>query len=184
MNVYTSLIHHPVTNKNGDVVTTSITNFDLHDLARTCTTYGVNQCFIVTPNPAQKEMMHFIKKHWSEGYGSQYNPDRRQAFECMEVADSIEDTCLTIQKIHGTHPVLVATSARKAKKAIKFEVLRDRLKEDSKPHLLLFGTGWGLAQRVLDKVDFALEPIDAGTGYNHLPVRAAVAVVLDRLLSV
>ena len=65
--------------------------------------------------------------------------------------------------------------------------LRDarlRLEGDGKPVLLVFGTGWGLADEVIQAADVLLEPVRAreATGYNHLSVRAACAIMLDRLL--
>jgi hypothetical protein len=50
--------------------------------------------------------------------------------------------------------------------------------------LLLFGTGWGLADEVLEAADALLPPLAGPSGYNHLSVRAAAAIVLDRLLQV
>ncbi len=49
--------------------------------------------------------------------------------------------------------------------------------------LLVFGTGWGLADEVIQGADALLEPVRAreATGYNHLSVRAACAIILDRL---
>ena len=47
--------------------------------------------------------------------------------------------------------------------------------------LLLFGTGWGLTVEVLGQADMVLEPIRGVGDYNHLSVRAAAAVILDRL---
>jgi hypothetical protein len=51
------------------------------------------------------------------------------------------------------------------------------------PVLLCFGTGWGLCPEVHAQAALCLEPIRArsDTGYNHLSVRAASAVVFDRL---
>jgi hypothetical protein len=47
--------------------------------------------------------------------------------------------------------------------------------------VLVFGTGWGLTEEVLGRADDLLEPI-LGTGaYNHLSVRSAAAIILDRL---
>jgi tRNA (guanine37-N1)-methyltransferase len=51
---------------------------------------------------------------------------------------------------------------------------------EERPFLLLFGTGHGLAQEVLERADLALPPIRPGS-YNHLSVRAACAIILDRL---
>ncbi len=181
--VYIALVHYPVVNKQGALVTTSLTNFDLHDLGRTSTTYGVARYFVVTPVEVQQEMARYIKEYWRQGLGSQVNPDRKDAFASMDVARNIEETCLTIKNIHGIHPRLVATSAKAHKKTISFKSLRAQLETDTQPYLILFGTGWGLAPQVIDLVDDLLEPIRGPVSYNHLPVRSAVAIVLDRLLA-
>ena len=47
----------------------------------------------------------------------------------------------------------------------------------------MFGTGWGLDQSVFKGVDYVLDPINGIGEYNHLPVRAAIAIILDRLLA-
>ena len=62
----------------------------------------------------------------------------------------------------------------------------DRLQGEiktGKPILLLFGTGWGLEKSILNEADYVLDPIGGIGEYNHLPVRAAIAIVLDRLLA-
>jgi hypothetical protein len=50
--------------------------------------------------------------------------------------------------------------------------------------LIAFGTGWGLAGELVESAELRLAPIAAATetGYNHLSVRAACAITLDRLL--
>ena len=56
-----------------------------------------------------------------------------------------------------------------------------RLRTDPRPELLIFGTGWGLTREILDRCDDLLEPV-RGTGeYNHLSVRSAASIILDRL---
>lgn len=180
--LYIALLHHPVVNKHGEIVTTSITNFDLHDLARTATTYGIKKCFIVTPNPAQKNMINYIKRYWQEGLGSEYNPDRRDAFEGLEIKDDLDQCCLTIEKGDGSNPLLVATTARNVHGQIGWGVLREEVEGSGRPVLLLFGTGWGLAPEIFSRADRVLQPIRGKAPYNHLPVRAAVAIVLDRLV--
>jgi len=51
------------------------------------------------------------------------------------------------------------------------------------PSLLVLGTGYGLADEMLDRCDVLLEPIRGNDEYNHLSVRAAAAIILDRLHS-
>lgn len=180
--LYIALLHHPVLNKHGAIVTTSITNFDLHDLARTSRTYGVKKSFIVTPSLAQQGMAQYIKKYWRQGYGSEYNSDRCEAFEDLEITSDLGETRLTIQETHGSPPALIATSAKTHHQSISCQELRQVLDGSTRPALLLFGTGWGIAPSVIAEVDYVLAPVKGTTSYNHLPVRAAVAIILDRLL--
>ena len=177
-----ALMHHPVTNKEGKVVTTSVTNMDLHDLARNGRTFGVKHCFIVTPTEAQINMVNYLKEYWHEGPGASYNPDRKEAFNIIEARANIEETCLTIENLSGSKPTLVTTSAKRHENSVGYDFIQGLLGED-KPILLLFGTGFGLTSEFVDTTDYILEPIHGAGDYNHLPVRSAVAIILDRLVS-
>lgn len=179
--VYIALVHHPVVNKEGTTVTTAVTNFDIHDLARTGTTYGVQKVFFITPVEAQQKMVRYIRNYWEEGYGATSNPSRKQAVQSLEIASDIEQTCLTIKEAEGIVPTLVATTAKKLDKSVSYSFFRERLKGPN-PVLILFGTGYGMTAELLDRCDHVLEPILGVAGFNHLPVRSAVAIILDRLL--
>ena len=74
----------------------------------------------------------------------------------------------------------MTTGAARLPGSIGFGEVRTLL-EGEDPLLMLFGTGWGLTKEVKAEADFRLEPIE-GKGYNHLSVRSAVAIILDRLL--
>jgi hypothetical protein len=39
----------------------------------------------------------------------------------------------------------------------------------------------GIAKSLLDRLDAVLEPIDARKGFNHLSVRSAVSIAIDRI---
>lgn len=47
--------------------------------------------------------------------------------------------------------------------------------------MLMLGTGFGLAPAMRERADFALAPINGPGAYNHLSVRAAASIMLDRL---
>jgi len=182
--LYLALIHYPVYNQRKEVVTTSITPFDLHDLARTSKTYGITKYFVICPVESQRRLAQRIMDHWLTGVGAEMNVTRKQAFELVELCDSLDQACLTIKNETDRPPRLVATSAKDGEGRLKFQELRSQLQENDQPHLMLFGTGWGMTEEVLSRAELFLEPI-AGQGdgsYNHLPVRAAVAIILDRLL--
>ncbi len=179
--VYIALMHFPVYNRNGQVVTTAVANMDIHDIARTARTYGVKRFFIVTPIPEQKELVSRILHHWKEGYGAEFNPSRKEAFDMTEVRKDLDEVLASIRK---TDPEvqLVATGASLDNALIRHDALGKAIRESRQAQLLLFGTGSGLTKDIVDLADCCLEPIRGPAAYNHLSVRAAVAITLDRLL--
>lgn len=172
-----------MTDKRGDVVTTSITNLDIHDLARASLTFGLKGVFIVHPVATQRAFVGKILTHWTEGWGSTYNTTRKDALQTVrlvadlgEVADQLE------QEDEGRIARFIATSAKRHPSALTFSRLREMLAvEPEVPYCLVFGTGWGLHPMVFEDVDYVLEPIAGRGDWNHLSVRAAVAIILDRL---
>ena len=53
-----------------------------------------------------------------------------------------------------------------------------------RPVLLIFGTGQGLSPEIIKQCDYLLLPIDGFSEFNHLSVRSAVAIILDRWLGI
>jgi len=184
VHLYIALLHYPVCNKEGQVVTTSVTNMDIHDISRTARTYGVERFYIVTPVVKQRELVEKILDHWRKGYGASYNPLRKEAFEIVDVKQSLEAVIDEVSGREKRKTRVVATSAASGGTCLGFDAFRDRLKAGDDSYLIVFGTGWGVAGEVVAGADFLLESIRGPGDYNHLPVRAAVAVVLDRLVGV
>jgi hypothetical protein len=181
MKLYIGLVHYPVYNKNSEKIASSITNVDLHDLARLSRVYGVKRFFVVTPLEDQKKLAERIVSHWKEGYGATYNSLRKEAIELISVIPSIEETIEEIKKIEGEKPVIVTTgAARQKEKTLSYDMAVDLLKAE-KAVLLLFGTAWGLHEEAIEGADFVLDPIEGNSEYNHLSVRAAAAIIIDRL---
>lgn len=168
-------------NKRGDVIASAVTNLDLHDIARASATFGVKSFFVVTPLEDQKELSERVMAHWIEGFGGEYNPDRKKALSMVRITDSLEETVLEIEKIEGRKPKIIATCARLCEGAVSFSELRSLI-STGEPYLLMLGTGWGLSPSLIDGASAVLEPISGNTDYNHLSVRAAAAIMLDRLL--
>ncbi|MGM0509239.1 MAG: RNA methyltransferase [Fusobacteriota bacterium] len=179
--VYLGLVHYPVYNKNHKEVSTSITNFDIHDISRSCRTYDINEYHIINPVDAQIELTKRILGYWQGGHGKEYNTDRKEAFERTDLLDSIESSIKKIEEKEGKKPLIITTSAKIFDNSISYEGLSKKIFEDDQPYLLLFGTGWGLTEEIMDMSDYILEPIRGKAKYNHLSVRAAVAIILDRL---
>ncbi len=180
--LWLALIHHPVLNRDRLVITTAITNLDVHDIARAARTYQVKRYFIVTPIARQRELAQRIVDHWCIGHGSTRVPERGEALRLVRTAEGLEEVIRQVTREAGERPHIVATCARPGRATVSFEGLRDRLL-DRRPILLLFGTGWGLADEAFEATDEVLEPITSpGGDYNHLSVRSAAAIMLDRLL--
>ena len=59
--------------------------------------------------------------------------------------------------------------------------MRRQIAEADEPYLLVFGTGWGLTDELLAEADWVLRPVYGVDDYNHLSVRSAVSIILDRL---
>jgi hypothetical protein len=178
-----ALIHYPVLDRAGGTVTTAITNLDLHDMARSARTYGAGALYVVHPIEAQRLLAERIRQHWIEGSGKRRIPDRAAAMDLLRVVPSIEDVYAALG---GRAAIEVWTTAAAARgpDVTPYADARARLERDGRPVLVLFGTGWGLTDALVQAADVRLEPIRArrDTGYNHLSVRAACAITLDRLL--
>ena len=175
-----ALIHGPVRNKAGQVVTTSITTFDLHDIARSAITFGVWRYYVVNPFESQRGFAQRIVGAWQSETGRLRNWTREEAFQLIHIKSSMEDVAADLKNNFSEAPLVVGTSAQ-TKGTISYEALRKKLAKSSRPVLILFGTGWGLVPEVLDACDELLPAIEGETGYNHLSVRSAVAIILSNL---
>lgn len=180
--IYLGLVHHPIYNKNDEIITTAITNFDIHDIARTSRTYDIKKYFVIHPHESQTLLAKEIMDYWRQGYGGEYNPDRREAFSVLDIIVDIKSAVEYITECEGDKPLVITTDARRFSNTISYKSMREKIELTGKPCLVLFGTGWGIEKSVMEEFDYILEPIYGPGDYNHLPVRAAVAIILDRLL--
>ncbi|BAT71199.1 conserved hypothetical protein [Thermosulfidibacter takaii ABI70S6] len=181
--LYLVLVHYPVYNKRGKIVASSITNLDIHDLSRLVRTYEGKGLIMVTPLKSQQAMIERITSHWKSGFGAVYNPNRDEALKLVSVAPFLEDAIKFIEEKEKQHPILVATSARKLKgNRISYKELGKKILEGKEPYAIVLGTGWGLTEEVIEKCDYVLDPIEGLGNYNHLSVRCAAAIIVDRLM--
>jgi hypothetical protein len=177
-NLYVGLVHYPVYNKFNEIVTTSITNLDIHDISRSCKTFGVARFYVINPYPTQQKILNRILKFWESEIAGKYNSDRVNALNLVFYADSIESATQQIKIQEEECPAIITTTAAQMDKQISFQ----NAYQIKGPIFLLFGTGNGLTREVHDMADHILEPVK-GDNYNHLSVRSAAAIVLDRLSS-
>ena len=175
-----ALVHHPVIDRVGDEITSTVDHFDVMDGSRLSLTYPLRRLWVVNPVPAQRALVERLIRH---GTRAAERDEARGEFSRTAWAPALEAVLDEEARELGVRPTVVATSARASARDVALADVRARL-DGGEPMLLLVGKAWGLAPRVLDAADVRLAPIDAGTGYNHLSVRSAMAILVDRLLGV
>lgn len=177
-NLYMGLVHHPVYNKFGETVTTSITNLDIHDIARSCFTFGVKKFFIINPLETQKQLFLRILQFWQSDLAYRYNPDRVKALSIIDYAYDLK-SALKIINSQEEDCAVVTTTAVELDGQLKMKNFGDL----DRPVFLLLGTGNGLTREIHENSDHVLEPIKGVGDYNHLSVRSAAAIILHKLTS-
>ena len=184
-NLHVALVHHPVIIEGKNSGASSLTNLDIHDIARSSRTYGLGGFFATSPLEDQQAVLEGILRHWLHGPAARSHPDRAQALALVRGVRMVEDAIAHIEEATGQRPLVLGTSAqwpgkKNATPQISFATVRQWLGQ--RPVLLLFGTGHGLAPEVLENCDGLLRPLRFLDGYNHLSVRAAAAITIDRIL--
>jgi hypothetical protein len=182
LKVDVALVHYPVVNRAGETIGSAVTNLDLHDIARAGCTYGVSTYWVVTPDPQQQELAAKIVDHWTQGYGGSVNPDRKEALSLIRICADLDDVIRRMTEKWGVKPRVCATCARPGQSTAGYAAVR-RMHAEGSPLLLLFGTAWGLAPEMILAADEILPPLRGPGEYNHLSVRSAVSIILDRLLA-
>lgn len=180
--LYVALLHDKMVDKTGRLVTTSVTIIDTHDIARSCRTYGAQSLFVVHPAQTIRALVRTVKEHWDSGFGSTYNPNRQDALGRLTIVSDLDEAILHIEQRSGKLPKLIATSARDGDDRVSYTEMKETMAAAEHPFLLMFGTGWGMSDPLMARTDYILKPINGPTEYNHLSVRAACAITLDRLL--
>lgn len=181
-NLSVALLHEQMVDKQGKFVTTSLTLNDIQDLARSVRSYGAKELFIAHPSAALRKLARRVELHWEQGFGATYNPTRKEALSTVRIVSSLDEALIHIERDTGSLPQLIATSAREGGKRIDFQNLRKLIEQGKTHYLLMLGSGWGMSEELLARADLFLEPIRTSSDFNHLSVRAAGAILLDRLV--
>jgi tRNA (guanine37-N1)-methyltransferase len=181
---YVVLMHDQVKVKDGNEIgTTSITSIDLHDTARSCATYGVTNFFIVSPLVDQHAIMNIFLGFWHSAEGKEYNASRYAAVSRIIPAHSLDEVIARITADQGKPPLLVTTAAKSSSHGQIIDYFsQGTVWAHQRPVLFVFGTGKGLSDELIAKSDYLLIPVKGLTHYNHLSVRSAMAIILDRWL--
>lgn len=187
---------HYVTLQHGDVLVgdngvskpgaTSVTSIDVHDIARSSKTYGIEHFFVTTPLVDQQKIVRTILDFWQTGIGVDYNPHRHTAVSSASIQTNIQGVIEAIKEKEGVEPLLIATSARIGEKTDRHITFFDqeRVFSAKRPILFIFGTGKGLTDELMDRCDYILLPVKGFSEFNHLSVRSAVAIILDRWMGI
>ena len=179
--VFLALVHYPVYNKEGNTIASALTTIDIHDFSRIARTYGLGGAWIVTPLASQKVLFARMMDHWTKGYGAVYNPNRKEALRVLSLSDTVEEMREKIHQQTGNAVHLIATSARAFPGSVSIPRLSGMIRQSQDCYVLLFGTGWGLHDSLIEKCGWTLTPLRS-CGYNHLSVRSAAAIICDRLI--
>ncbi|OQY28186.1 MAG: hypothetical protein B6244_08000 [Candidatus Cloacimonetes bacterium 4572_55] len=175
---YVALLHYPVYNKHGEVITSAVTNLDIHDIARVVQTYGLGGYYLATPVKNQYRLLAETLEFWQKGTGKEYNPTRSRSFDQTKVVSSVA----AVRKELGKNSLWVATTAKKRPNCITLDDVRDwGERHPDRNTVFLFGTGYGLTDEFISSYEHILCPIEGGTLYNHLSVRSAATIIIDRL---
>lgn len=177
------LLHYPTRDRQGDLVATNITNFDIHDIARACRVYGIDRYYLVHPIPEQLMFVERVLDHWNVGEGSKFNPMRKTALRDVRTAPDVGSA---LKDWGYPEARTVATHARhlEGQEAYTFKSFKSAIETEEQPYFLIFGTGFGLTHEFMKSCYGLLEPIRGSSvdDYRHLSVRSAVSICLDRLL--
>ena len=113
-----ALVHHPVLDGKRAEVTTTVTNLDVHDLARSARTFGCTSYFVVHPVEAQRTLVGRIQEHWTTGSSAERIPTRKVALALLRVVPSLE---AMVTSLGGRGEVeLWATAARSTRPPLAY----------------------------------------------------------------
>ena len=186
---YVALMHTGVILPNETEGTTSVTSIDMHDLARSTKTFGIEHYFVVSSLEDQQKIVGKLLEFWQEGAGVTYREDRHEALKQVSCEKSLDAVIAFIEKKEGKKPLIVVTSAHEQNGGVAEEKNityydQEKVWAHQRPVLILFGTGNGLGPSVMQQADYVLVPIEGFSSFNHLSVRSAAAIILDRWLGI
>ncbi len=99
-------------------------------------------------------------------------PQRGETLEFLAVLRSLDALAEAVELKESRRPLCAVTTSRRTWQAIIYDHAIREVKGAETPIVILFGTGWGLAEEVFKMSDMILTPVWAETdmGFNHLSV--------------
>lgn len=180
---YVILMHDEVMLDGERIGTSSVTSLDIHDIARSARTYGIMNYILVTPLKDQQKIIETFLAFWRSDVAIAYNPQRHEALKILKYVDTLDRALSQIEQDTGLKPLVIATSAKRHE-GIALLSYHDQAMvwKHKRPVVILLGTARGLADSVLKRCDYLLGPVEGFSDFNHLSVRSAAAIILDRWL--
>lgn len=178
------LCHHPVRLEKNRIGTSSLTNLDIHDIARISRSYGMGPFYVLTPLDDQLAIMANILSHWRERVDPVEHGDRQRALEHVCAVRDFAELNAAAVKYYGMEPEYMATSANwPAGKKTPMPLATGSVRKicAQRPVVILLGTARGLDLDSLDIKCRMLRPLRY-LNENHLSVRSAAAILADRIL--
>ena len=71
---------------------------------------------------------------------------------------------MDIKKKYGKKPITIATDAKIMNNMVSYSHLKAKIQGKKDPYLIIFGTGWGLSNNIIQSCDYILKPVG---GYNE-----------------
>ncbi len=183
-NVFIALLHYPAMDRDGRLIVTSFTTMDLHDIARPARTYEVSRFYIVQPIDGQRLVIKRQLDYWLSDEGKRANPTRYDVVKMVRLKYTLDEVIEELHQERGRRPLLVGTDARTYPNTVGYRELSEEIRTHrERDYLILFGTGYGIPPDMMRTFDYILEPVYGAGDWNHLSVRNAAAIILDRLFS-
>lgn len=176
------LCHYPVRLEGGRTGHSSLTNLDAHDIGRISRSYGMGPFFILLSLKEQRVILDNILSHWMGRQGA-YD-DRKKAIAQIIPVSGFAELEERAADYYGARPAFIASSAAWPDKKMRRQLLTPsdvRALCQEKPVIILLGTARGLDLKALPMEFSLLRPLRF-LDENHLSVRAAAAVMADRIL--
>lgn len=176
-NISFCLVHSPVRLENGKTGVSSLTNLDIHDIARISRSYGMGEFYVLTPLADQLNLLDRILEHWLAGKDT----DRATALKLVRPVASFTEMEAAVRQKYGITPEYIATSAQWPAKGAPLTPENIRTLAYEHPIVICLGTARGLGREFLAKCKAQMRPLRF-LGDNHLSVRSAAAIIADRIL--
>lgn len=174
------LCHSPVVLENGKIGCSSLTNLDVHDIGRISRSYGMGPFFVLHPLNDQRQILNTILEHWQ--MREKGHADRKKALDLARPVHDFEEIKDWCDMYYGQAPCWIISSANWPEKVAPVASVKEiREMCEERPVIICLGTARGLAVHQLPFNFLRMRPIRF-LDENHLSVRAAAAIIADRIL--